>query len=47
MGGDGLVIAIDRDPAAVEAAVEKPSAGCRCDLVQANFCDLPEVLEQL
>ncbi len=42
----GLVIALDRDPAAI-AAAEHNLAGMSVKLVQANFCDLPEVLEQL
>jgi 16S rRNA (cytosine1402-N4)-methyltransferase len=46
VGSEGLVIGIDRDPAAVEAAVET-LRGLPMKLVQANFCDLPEVLEQL
>ncbi len=43
---DGLVIGIDRDPAAIDAA-EKKLKGLPVRLAQANFCDLPEVLEQL
>jgi 16S rRNA (cytosine1402-N4)-methyltransferase len=43
---DGLVICIDRDPAAIDAAVER-LRGLPVKLVQANYCDLPEVLEQL
>ena len=46
VGRDGLVIGIDRDPAAIETAVER-LGGLPVKLVQANFCDLPEVLEQL
>jgi 16S rRNA (cytosine1402-N4)-methyltransferase len=46
VGRDGLVIGIDRDPAAIERAVER-RGGLPMKLVQANFCDLPEVLEQL
>ncbi|MBU4270360.1 MAG: 16S rRNA (cytosine(1402)-N(4))-methyltransferase RsmH [Planctomycetes bacterium] len=46
VGGGGLVIGIDRDPAAVDAAVQRLS-GLPVKLVQANYCDLPEVLEQL
>ena len=46
MGPEGLVIGIDRDPAAIEAAANR-LRGLPVKLVQANFCDLPEVLEQL
>jgi 16S rRNA (cytosine1402-N4)-methyltransferase len=46
VGEQGLVIAIDRDPAALDAA-EQSLHGLPVKLVQANFCDLPEVLEQL
>jgi 16S rRNA (cytosine1402-N4)-methyltransferase len=46
VGREGLVIGVDRDPAAIEAAVER-LRGLPVKLVQANFCDLPEVLEQL
>ncbi|HEX3997278.1 MAG TPA: 16S rRNA (cytosine(1402)-N(4))-methyltransferase RsmH [Pirellulales bacterium] len=42
---DGQVIALDRDPAAIERAAAG-LAGFPVRLVQANFCDLPEVLEQ-
>ena len=46
VGKDGTVIGIDRDPAAIEAATRELS-GLPVRLAQANFCDLPEVLEQL
>ena len=46
VGNDGLVIGIDRDPAAIEAAAAR-LAGLPVRLAQANFRDLPEVLEQL
>ena len=46
LGGDGLVIGIDRDPAAIDGA-ERRLAGLPVKLVQANYCDLPEVLDQL
>ena len=46
VGPAGLVIALDRDPAAI-AAAERNLAGTPVKLAQANFCDLPEVLEQL
>jgi 16S rRNA (cytosine1402-N4)-methyltransferase len=45
-GEDGLVIGIDRDPAAIETASQQ-LRGLPVRLAQANFCDLPEVLEQL
>jgi 16S rRNA (cytosine1402-N4)-methyltransferase len=41
----GLVIALDRDGAAVEAA-QRRLAGLPVRAAQANFCDLPEVLDQ-
>lgn len=46
VGGSGLVIGIDRDPDAVDAAVQRLS-GLPVKLVQANYCELPVVLEQL
>ena len=46
VGPQGQVIGIDRDPAAIERAAES-LRGLPVRLVQANFCDLPEVLEQL
>ncbi len=46
VGANGLVIAIDRDPAAIEKAQEKFKE-THVRLAQANFCDLPEVLERL
>ena len=42
----GMVIALDRDPAAVDAA-NRNLAGLAVRPVQANFCDLPEVLSEL
>ncbi len=42
----GLVIALDRDPQAI-AAAERNLAGMPVALAHANFCDLPEVLEEL
>ena len=42
----GTVLAFDRDPAARDAA-EKNLAGLSIKLADANYCELPEVLEQL
>jgi 16S rRNA (cytosine1402-N4)-methyltransferase len=46
VGQDGLIIALDRDPAAV-AAAKRELAHLPVKPVQANFCDLPEVLAEL
>jgi len=46
VGTDGRIIALDRDPAAVDAA-EGNLAGLPVEVAQANFCELPEMLEQL
>jgi 16S rRNA (cytosine1402-N4)-methyltransferase len=46
VGADGLVVGLDRDPDAVNAAVENLRE-LPVKLVQANFCDLPEVLNEL
>lgn len=46
VGSSGLVLAMDRDPRAV-AAAEQTLAGLPVKVVQTNFCDLPEVIEQL
>jgi 16S rRNA (cytosine1402-N4)-methyltransferase len=46
VGPSGLVIALDRDPAAIERAVPA-LAGLPVRFAQANFCDLPEVLDAL
>jgi 16S rRNA (cytosine1402-N4)-methyltransferase len=46
VGKDGVLIGIDRDPAAIEAAARELS-NLPLRLAQANFCDLPEVLAQL
>jgi 16S rRNA (cytosine1402-N4)-methyltransferase len=46
VGERGLVIALDRDPAAIDAA-ERNLRGLPIKLVHSNFCDLPEVLKLL
>ena len=40
VGTDGRIIALDRDPAAVDAA-EGNLAGLPVEVAQANFCELP------
>jgi len=45
VGPDGLVLAVDRDPAALERA-ETALAGMPVKIAQANFCDLPGVLTE-
>lgn len=45
VGAHGLVIALDRDPAAVDAA-ERNLAGLPVRLAHANYCHLPEVLSE-
>ena len=44
VGSDGLVIGVDRDPAAIERAARE-LAGQPVRFAQANFRDLPEVLD--
>ncbi len=46
VGPAGLVIGLDRDPAAI-ATAERHLTGMPVRLVQANFCNLPEALKQL
>jgi 16S rRNA (cytosine1402-N4)-methyltransferase len=46
VGPGGFVVGLDRDPVAVEAA-RRALNQLPIRPVQANFCDLPEVLEQL
>lgn len=46
VGPGGTIIALDRDPAAIGAAIEQ-LADLPVKPVQANFCDLPEVLTEL
>ena len=46
IGPTGRVVGVDRDPAAI-AAAEKNLAGLPIKLIQANYCELPEVLEEI
>ncbi|MFM9059788.1 MAG: 16S rRNA (cytosine(1402)-N(4))-methyltransferase RsmH [Planctomycetaceae bacterium] len=46
VGPTGRVIAIDRDPAAIDRGARE-MAGRPVRFAQANFCDLPEVLDVL
>src|SRR5205814_1312623 len=46
VGDAGRVIALDRDPAAIDRA-EKSLAGLPVKLAQSNFCDLPELLKEI
>lgn len=46
VGPAGTIIALDRDPAAIESAA-RHLAELPIKAVQANFCDLPEVLGEL
>jgi 16S rRNA (cytosine1402-N4)-methyltransferase len=46
VGPEGLVIAIDRDPAAIARGAEE-FAGRPVRFAQANFSDIPEVLDAL
>jgi 16S rRNA (cytosine1402-N4)-methyltransferase len=46
VGPSGLVVAIDRDPVAIEAAAER-LRGLSVRAVEANYSDLPEVLAAL
>ena len=46
VGPDGLGIAIDRDPAAIDRGADE-LAGLPVRFAQANYCDLPEVLDAL
>lgn len=46
VGNSGDVISLDRDPAAI-AAAEINLKGLPVKLAQSNFCDLPEVLDEL
>jgi 16S rRNA (cytosine1402-N4)-methyltransferase len=44
VGPEGLVVAIDRDPQAIDRGARE-LAGLPVRFAQANFCDLPEVLD--
>lgn len=46
VGAEGLVIAIDRDPQAIARGAEE-LAGLPVRFAQANYCDMPEVLDAL
>jgi len=46
VGPEGLVIAIDRDPAAIDRGARE-LAGLPVRFAQANYCDIPEVLDAL
>ena len=46
VGPEGRVIAIDRDPAAIDRGARE-FAGMPVRFAQANFCDVPEVLDAL
>jgi 16S rRNA (cytosine1402-N4)-methyltransferase len=46
VGPEGLVLALDRDPAAVERAATE-LRGLPVQALQANYSDLPEVLREL
>ena len=46
VGSTGRVIGLDRDPRAI-AAAEKSLAGLPVQLINSNFCELPEVLAKL
>ena len=46
VGPTGLVIAVDRDPEAIERGARE-LAGMPIRFAQANYCDIPEVLDAL
>ncbi len=46
LGNEGYVLALDRDSRAI-AAAEKNLAGLPVKVAQANFCELPSVLDEL
>ena len=45
-GTQGFVLSLDRDPAAI-ASAERRLAGLPVKVAQANFCELPQVLDEL
>jgi len=48
IGPDGMLIGIDRDPAALDSAAERISeAECRLELVRGNFADLADIVADL
>ncbi len=44
VGPQGVIVAVDRDPQAI-ARAERELAGLPIRVAQANYCDLPEVLD--
>jgi 16S rRNA (cytosine1402-N4)-methyltransferase len=46
IGSDGLLIGLDRDPAMIERARPRV-AGSKCEMIEANFAELREVLNEL
>jgi 16S rRNA (cytosine1402-N4)-methyltransferase len=46
VGPEGLVIAVDRDPVAIDRGARE-LAGLPVRFAQANYCDIPEVLDAL
>ena len=46
VGPEGLVIGLDRDPIPIERAA-KTLRGLPIKVAQSNFCDIPEILEEL
>jgi 16S rRNA (cytosine1402-N4)-methyltransferase len=46
VGSDGMVLGLDRDPVAIERA-EHNLAGLPVQVACTNFCDLPDVLDEL
>lgn len=46
VGSEGLIIGFDRDPIPIDRAV-RTMQGLPIQVVQSNFCDIPEVLAEL